>query len=196
MVLPKNYSLIITVVVLVLVGTGLNSHPSDSSEECHIYGYCEDPEAVLKGIIGLPENYNALFKAFHHTNHRNPTYVILSYALNRTSIPEFECSSMYGSGVIPGNRGNSSLQSWIWTTSPVHTVVNPFALVEFGLFTPWISYSLLKPNQAYSLLALHTSACVAVPYHFSFCNRTGRKSEDDCGEYILASVTTVVSVHV
>lgn len=196
MVLPKIHKLT-PVIFLVMVGTAvkggtsLNAQPSDSSEECHVFGNCGDPEEVLKGIINLPENYNSLFKAFHHTNHRNPTYVIITYALNTTSI---ECSNMYGSGEIPGNHGNSSLQSWIWTTSPVHAVVNPFALVEFGLLTPWISYSLVKTKQVYSLLALHTSACIAVPYHFSSCDGASRsRSGDDCAAYILASVTTVVS---
>lgn len=198
MVWPKASTLLLGV-SLVLSGTvvtrGSSATTSDSSEECHTYGNCKDPESVLKGIINIPENYDALFKAFHHTNHRNPTYVILTYALNRTTVPASECSSRYGSGVIPGNPTNSSLQSWIWTTSPIHAIVSPFALVEFGLFTPWISYSLLKPKQSYSLLTLHTSACVAVPYHFSHCDGEGR-SNDDCGAYILASVTTVVSVHV
>ncbi len=199
MVLPKSYKLS-PVVFLFLVGmslkrgNSLNLHRSDSNEECDVFGICEDPEMVLKGIINLPENYNSLFKAFHHTNHRNPPYIILFYVLNTTHFPASECGNMYGNGEIPGNHDTSLLQNWIWTTSPIHTIVNPFAIVEFGLFTPWISYSLIKPHQVHSHFALHTSACIAVPYYFSSsCDGAGGRSREDCGAYILASVTTVVS---
>ena len=198
MVSPKYYKLS-PVVFLFIVGmsvnggNSLNVHLSDSNEECNVFGNCQDPEIVLKGIINLPENYNSLIKAFHHTNHRNPTYIILTYALNTTHFPASECGNMYGNGEIPGNHDTSLLQNWIWTTSPIHTIVNPFAIVEFGLFTPWISYSLIRPHQVHSHFALHTSACIAVPYYFSFCDGVNGRSREDCAAYILASVTTVVS---
>ena len=167
--------------------------PGDSNVQlgddvCTTYELCDDPDQLLIGVFNILENNRELHGTFDHINHRPPPYVLVTYALNATTFP-LPCDSVYGSGLIPAtvegyNKKGYQLESWIWTTSPIHAVASPFTIVEFGLFTPWISYELLFPRKSFSLMSVHGGVCIALPYQLS--NDHERKT------YNLASVTSRV----
>ena len=167
--------------------------PGDSGVQlgddvCTTYELCDDPDQLLIGVFNILENNRELHGTFDHINHRPPPYVLVTYALNATTFP-LPCDSVYGSGLIPAtvegyNKKGYQLESWIWTTSPIHAVASPFTIVEFGLFTPWISYELLFPRKSFSLMSVHGGVCIALPYQLS--NDHERKT------YNLASVTSRV----
>ena len=164
---------------------------TDIVQCCREKDVCDDPDEILMGIFHNDANRQRLHKTFDHINHRPPPYVLVTYALNTSTFP-FPCDSIYGSGLLPGIRTAASKENnhsqkhqfevWIWSTSPIHFIVSPFILVEFGLFTPWISYDVIYPNKSFSLVSDHGSVCVALPYQLP------KKTMD----YNLAKVTSRV----
>ena len=143
----------------------------ESSKCCTESQMCDDPDQILIGIFESCDNYKRLHKAFDHINRRPPPYIIVTYALNTTTFP-LPCDSIYGSGVLPGiatkyNQKHHEFEVWIWSTSPIHLMISPFLLVEFGMFYPLISYDVVFPNTSYSLAAIHGNVCLTIPFQMS-----------------------------
>ena len=129
------------------------------TEECD---YCSIEATMLNGS---EHNKKQLQKAFNPPNFASSDVVYVYYIINSGSLLPQACEQpQFHNSFLPlpmeaiGLRGNGSISLMVWTSTPVHMLVPPFVIQEFGLCSFPLSSRTARPIPLYS----PSSACILV----------------------------------
>lgn len=124
--------------------------------------YCSIEATMLDGS---DKNKEQLQKAFNPSNFASSDLVYIYYIINTGKLLPPECTqTQFQTKYLPllkdavGLRGNGSVTLMVWTSTPVHMLVPPFAIQEFGL----CSFPLSSPTATRIPLYSPRSACILV----------------------------------
>ena len=132
---------------------------------------------LLETIKGYPDNYQQLLNAFYPINRAKPSSVIIAYFTNYTDPLPQECEQgTYPWKTYPAlNYVNHHIMWYLWTTTPINTIVSSLFLQDFGEYLPAESY-FLAFNKSSIFSQPIQIACVKVPllprlYDFKYVDK-------------------------
>lgn len=124
--------------------------------------YCGIEATMLNGS---DQNKEQLQKAFNPPNFASSDLVYIYYIINTGNLLPPSCTEpQFQKNFLPlpqdtiGLSGNGSITLMVWTSTPVHMLVPPFAIQEFGLCSFPLSLQTAMGVPLYS----PSSACILV----------------------------------